>query len=179
MKAGITLKELLVDETEATYAITARLIQQVTDHDLSWKPATGHNWMTMGQLLMHCSSFSCGKAIQGFVRGDWGMAEEIESEKGIANQHVPPPSALPTVTSVEQALKLLAEDRNLALTCINEIKESELLTKKLTAPWGGPERSLFQHLLQMIAHLIQHKGQLFYYLKLKGHDLNTSDLWGV
>jgi uncharacterized damage-inducible protein DinB len=38
--------------------------------------------------------------------------------------------------------------------------------------------SLFEHLLRMIAHLAQHKGQLFYYLKLMGKEVNTSDLWG-
>jgi len=38
--------------------------------------------------------------------------------------------------------------------------------------------SLFEHLLHMIAHTSQHKGQLFYYLKLMGKEGNTSDLWG-
>jgi uncharacterized damage-inducible protein DinB len=49
----------------------------------------------------------------------------------------------------------------------------------LLAPWGGPGASLFQHLLHMVAHLAQHKGQLFYYLKLMGKDLKTGDLWGA
>ena len=31
----------------------------------------------------------------------------------------------------------------------------------------------------MIAHLAQHKGQLFYYLKLMGKDVKTDDLWGA
>ncbi|MGE5806101.1 MAG: DinB family protein, partial [Ignavibacteria bacterium] len=63
--------------------------------------------------------------------------------------------------------------------CIAETDEDEFLTKKIIAPWGGPEIFLFQHLLLMIAHLAQHKGQLFYYLKLMGKDVNTSDLWGT
>ncbi|MBZ5572905.1 MAG: hypothetical protein LAO09_13620 [Acidobacteriia bacterium] len=53
------------------------------------------------------------------------------------------------------------------------------MTKIFVAPWGGCEVSLFQHLLQMIAHLNQHKGQLFYYHKLIGKDVNTRDLWGA
>jgi uncharacterized damage-inducible protein DinB len=48
----------------------------------------------------------------------------------------------------------------------------------ICAPWGGPECTLFQHLLHMVDHLAQHKGQLFYYMKLMGKDVNTSDLWG-
>jgi hypothetical protein len=30
----------------------------------------------------------------------------------------------------------------------------------------------------MSVHLNQHKGQLFYYLKLMGEDVKTEDLWG-
>ena len=86
--------------------------------------------------------------------------------------------ALPGVESVEQALQLLEDDRRLTLDCIEESDETEILGNRFTAPWGGSAISLFQHLLMMIAHLAQHKGQLFYYLKLMGKDVNTADLWG-
>lgn len=179
MKTRITLMDVLLEEAEVTYAITEKLFRRVADSELSWKPTTGKNWMTVGQLLMHCASFGCGKAVQGFVKGDWGTPEGIKPEDLDAEQHVPPAAALPSVESVEQALELLANDRKLALQCIGEVEEAKLLAERLTAPWGGPEFSLFQHLLLMIAHLAQHKGQLFYYLKLMGKDLNTGDLWGV
>ncbi len=179
MKKSITLKNVLFEEAERIYTITENLFRRVTDSDLWWKPTTGKNWMTVGQLLMHCASFSCGKAIQGFVKGDWGMPEGVESMDLDDAQHVPPATVLPGVENVEQALELLANDRSLALRHIKDAKESELLTKRFTAPWGGSEVSLFQHLMLMIAHLAQHKGQLFYYLKLMGKDVNTSDLWGV
>ena len=175
----MTLKYILLEEAKTTYAITDKLFRRVTDGDLSWKPATGKNWMTMGQLLMHCASFGCGKAIQGFVKGDWGIPEGVELKDLNASQHVPPVTMLLSVDSVKQALELLANDRNLALRCIEETEKAKLLAEKITAPWGGPEASLFQHLLLMIAHLTQHKGQLFYFLKLMGNDINTSDLWGA
>jgi hypothetical protein len=175
----MTLTDVLLHEAEETYVITEKLFRRVVDGDLSWRPATGRNWMTVGQLLMHCASFGCGKAIRGFVKGDWGLPEGTRLEDLRAEHHVPPVAALPSVESVEQALQLLARDRDIALGCIAEAKEAELLTKVLAAPWGGHEVSLFQHLLQMIAHLGQHKGQLFYYLKLIGKDVNTSDLWGT
>jgi hypothetical protein len=31
----------------------------------------------------------------------------------------------------------------------------------------------------MVGHLAQHKGQLFYYLKLQGKPVNTAHLWGM
>jgi hypothetical protein len=175
----MTLKQVLLEEAEATYEITRKLFVKVVDSELSWRPTTGTNWMTVGQLLMHCASFGCGKAIRGFVKGDWPLPESGGPEDPDAARHVPPAATLPGVESVRQALGLLANDRVLTLCCISEADETEFLSKRLTAPWGGPELSLFQHLLLMIAHLAQHKGQLFYYLKLMGKDVNTSDLWGT
>jgi len=174
----MTLQQVLIEETETTYAVTRNLVRRVGDADLRWKPADGRTeWMTVGQLLMHCASFGCGKAVQGFVRGDWG-ASDGAADAG-ADAHVPPEAALPCVESVGQSLELLEADRVLALQCIAETREADLLARQITAPWGGPAIPLFQQLLHMIAHLAQHKGQLFYYLKLMGRDVGTSDLWGA
>ena len=173
------LKQVLIDEAESVYSITEQLIKRVADLELSWAPATGKNWMTVGQLLMHAASFGCGKAIQGFVTGDWGLPDATRIEDLDAGQHVPPADELPCVTSVDQALRLLADDKSLALRCLREAPDAELLGERFAAPWGGPELPLFHHLLRMIAHLAQHKGQLFYYLKLMGKDVATDDLWGA
>jgi uncharacterized damage-inducible protein DinB len=172
------LNDMLLREAEDTYLITGKLFRRVTDNELSWKPATGKNWMTIGQLMMHCASFGCGKAIQGFVKGDWGLPEGTRLEDLAAENHLPLAAELPSVESVEQAVRLLKDDRDLALSCIAEANDGELLGKTFPAPWGGPELPLFHHLLRMIAHLAQHKGQLFYYLKLMGKQVDTKDLWG-
>ena len=76
-------------------------------------------------------------------------------------------------------VRLIEADRRLAIACIQAAGEANLPGRSVLAPWGGPAISLFQQLLHMIVHLAQHKGQLFYYLKLMGRDVNTSDLWGV
>jgi len=133
--------------------------------------------MTMGQLLMHCANYGCGKAVQGFTTGDWGFPESAETDSESA-EHMPSAVMLPCVDTVEEALSLLEGDRELAKRCISETDDTEFLSKKIIAPWGGPETFLLQHLLLMIAHLSQHKGQLFYYLKLMGKDVSTTDLWG-
>jgi uncharacterized damage-inducible protein DinB len=176
---SITLKQVLYDQAKTTYKITEKLFQRVENRELSWKPSTGENWMTLSQLLMHCSSFGCGKAMQGFVKGDWGVPKESSSEEVVTSEHIPTLEALPGVESVEQALVLLADDMDLALQCIDEVEEEQLLNKRMPAPWDGPDLYLFQHLLLMIAHLAQHKGQLYYYLKLMGKIVNSGDLWGV
>jgi uncharacterized damage-inducible protein DinB len=168
----MTLTEMLLAEAEANYTIAERLFRRVANDELPWTPTAGRSWMTVGQLLMHCASYGCGKAIQGFVTGDWGATAEDER----VTDHVPPPAALPSVASVDEALALLAADRRLAVTCIRAAGEASLLGRAVGAPWGGPETPLLQQLLRTIAHLAQHKGQLFYYLKLMGRDVCTRDL---
>jgi uncharacterized damage-inducible protein DinB len=178
MDTPVTIKQILLEEAEKNYAITEKLFRKVENSMLDWKPPTGSNWMTVGQLLMHCSKYGSGMAVKGFVRGDWDLPELTETEDQNADQHFPPAEILPYVDSVEQALELLEEDRKLTLQCIEEVKDDDLLTKKPTAPWGGPPMTLYQYLLMMIAHLTLHKSQLFYYLKLMGKDVDTFDLWG-
>jgi len=170
----MTLTGVLLTEAETTYAITDHLFRLVTDDELAWTPPGGTGWMSLGQLLMHCADAGCGKAVQGFVTGDWGPGADPTEQ-----DHVPPAEALPSVTSVGQALELLAADRRLTMGCIQVAGEENLVGRDLAAPWGGPEIPLFRQLLHMVGHLTQHKGQLFYYLKLMGKDVHTSDLWGA
>jgi hypothetical protein len=125
MNTPMTLKQILDRDAESVYDTTRKLFGLVDDGDLAWKPTTGGNWMTVGQLLMHCANFGCGKAVQGFVTGDWGVPDGSGAEVSEADQHLP------------------------------------------------------QHLSFMIDHLAQHKGQLYYYLKLMGRDVGTGDLWGA
>ncbi|HSR16873.1 MAG TPA: DinB family protein [Ignavibacteriaceae bacterium] len=179
MEDRITLKEVLLEQIESAYNVTEKLFKKVDDSELMWKPPAGENWMTIGQLLMHCANYGCGKAVQGFTKGDWGFIESPESNDSESAAHIPSAEMLPSVNSIDEALSLLKGDWGLAQHCIAETDEDEFLTKKIIAPWGGPEIFLFQHLLLMIAHLAQHKGQLFYYLKLMGKDVNSDDLWGI
>ncbi len=177
MEKPITLKQVLLEETEKTYMVTEKLFRKVDDNELDWKPTTGKNWMTLGQLLMHCADGGCGKGLKGFIEGDWGPEggeEPVEEEDA---HQLPKSEDLLHVDNVNQAIKIVKEDKILALKCINDVEESDLLSKKLIAPWGVLEMSLFQHLLIMIAHLAQHKGQLFYYLKLMGKEVDSGDLW--
>lgn len=172
------LKDILLNEAENTYTITKNLFLLISDNELQWMPASGKNWMTVGQLMMHCASYGCGKAVKGFVKGDWGLPEGTKMEDLNEEDHIVSQTELAGVESVEEALKLLDEDRNLTIRCISEVDESELLNRSFIAPWGGLDLTLFQHLLLMVSHLNQHKGQLFYYLKLMGKNVSTKDLWG-
>ena len=170
--------QLLQTEIERTYTTTAGLLGKVDPEKLDWKPETGNNWMTVGQLLMHMSN-GCGAACKAFVTGDWGLPEGVKMEDLTPEEMLPPAEKMPKIDSVEETRKLLAEDRVLALQMVAQAGENDLANREMEAPWApGVKYALGRHLLQMVQHLDRHKSQLFYYLKLQGKSVNTADLWG-
>ena len=173
----MTLKELCQREIEDNYRITESLINLVEAEELDWEPGTGKNWLNMGQLLYHLTE-SCGKNFEGFITGKWDIPglgdnddESIEELLTGAAQH-------PHVTSIEEAKKLLEEDKQTALDNLAKVSEEELSSKMVQAPWESVKKPLGHQLLYMIDHLKQHKGQLYYYLKLQGKEVNSTHLWG-
>lgn len=169
--------DLLKSEIEPAYRVTESLLDLVDDDALDWKPAAGDNWMTTGQLLKHITD-ACGGAFRGFVTGDWGLPEGTDVSDLSPEDMLPPAEAMPTVESVAEAKTALDADRRLALEMLADIDEAKL-EKPVPAPWDPSEVPLGHRLLQMVEHLKQHKAQLFYYLKLQGKPVDTSDLWGV
>lgn len=166
--------EMLKTQVEETYSATEGLVKLVENTVLDWKPTTGSNWMTTGQLLKHITT-ACGACCKGFVTGDWGMLEKMSEEAML-----PSAERLPTVTSVEEARRALAADKKVALNMIAKAGEADLATKAATAPWNPKKaRPLGYWLLDMVAHLASHKSQLYYYLKLQGKPVHTGHLWGM
>lgn len=170
--------ELLKAEIYSTYATTEKLLAFVDEKALNWKPSTGSNWMTTGQLLMHLTQ-ACGAACRGFVTGDWGMPEGVDIHKIKPEEMLPPTEKLPSLESIAEAKRLIQEDQRLALEAVAACSEERLAREKAPAPWDPTEMVLGHRLLQMVDHLKQHKGQLFYYMKLQGKPVATGDLWGM
>lgn len=170
--------ELLRAETQSAYAVTERLLNLVDDNALEWRPSTGTNWMTTGQLLKHLTE-ACGVCFRGFVTGDWGQPGGMDISELPPEQHLPPAEKLPAVASVAEAKRLFSEDKKLALDMLAACDEERLAHQAAPAPWDATEMVLGHRLLQMVEHLKQHKGQLFYYLKLQGKTVSTCDLWGM
>lgn len=171
--------QLITSAMEETYTATDRLMDMLNDEDLGWKPATGSNWMTVGQLLEHLTT-ACGMCCKGFVTGDWGLPEGVDFKDLPEEEMMPTAEKMPTVESVAAARKSLAEDRNVGRAMVEKAGEDELASKMMSAPWEqGNERLLGKHMLSMVDHLSVHKAQLFYYLKLMGRPVDTKNLWGI
>jgi hypothetical protein len=165
--------KLLEGEIEGTYRATDGLMQLCEGLPLAWKPATGSNWMTTGQLLHHLTN-ACGQCCRGFVTGDWGMPKDAKPE-----DMTPPAEKMPSVASVAEARRLLADDKSVALRMVREVGEKDLDGKMVGAPWNPKPQPLGLQFLQMTQHLASHKSQLFYYLKLQGKPVHTGSLWGM
>jgi hypothetical protein len=164
--------QLLESQVESAYRAADGLMKLVDEGSLGWRPTGGTNWMTTGQLLEHMTS-ACGACCKGFVTGDWGMGDASVEDMA------PSSEKMPSAHSVKEARERLAADRKVALEMIRTSGEKDLTTKSVPAPWDPTPRVLGEHLLNMVQHLIQHKGQLFYYLKLQGKPVDTSHLYGM
>ena len=167
-------KQLLRSEIESTYQVADHLLELVDQDQLDWKPPIGNNWLTVGQLLLHITE-ACGSNIKGFVTGDWGEFEESIPENG--QTMLPPAISFPTATSIKEIKSLLQKDQVQTLALLEACEEQDLSNKLVSAPWDPRPKPLGQWFLHMIDHLKQHKGQLYYYLKLQGKPVDTTDLW--
>ena len=183
MTTKMSWTELLRTEIEGTYHAAFGLMEMVDEAQLGWRPATGENWMTTGQLLAHLAT-ACGACCRGFVTGDWGMpsgdGEACDTQAELSTEEMLPPAAkMPSVNSVGEARERLEADKRLALEMVAQAGEDGLASRMVAAPWNPQERPLGHQFLQMVMHLSQHKGQLFYYLKLQGRPVHTGHLWGM
>jgi len=168
--------DLINADIASSYNATYGLIKLCEDSKLNWKPATGDNWMTTGQLLEHIT-IACGFCMRGFVTGKW-CPDERSQEQMDAGEMLPPAEKLPTVKSVADALARLKEDEKLAYDMVKLAGESRLENEDVTAPWGT-QGKLGKMLYDMVCHLNSHQSQLFYYLKLQGKPVHTGTLWGM
>ena len=165
--------ELIRSQIEGAYHAASGLVKMVEPQMLGWKPPTGSNWMTVGQLIEHMT-IACGTCVRGFVTGEWGMPAGAEE-----GDMLPGAEKMPTAKSVGEVLEKLARDRELALEMVAKAGEKDLSGKKVPAPWDPTERLLGQQVLFMVEHLSTHKAQLFYYLKLLGKPVHTGHLYGM
>ena len=125
--------QFLKTEIETTYATTLKLVDNVDSASLDWKPLSGANWMTVGQLLKHLT-IACGAAMKGLVTGDWGLPKGVRMEDLPSDEVFPPAEKLPSVASVDDARTQLLDDEAVALKVIAEAGEEALAMKEVTAP---------------------------------------------
>ena len=176
----MNVSEILKKQVEETYRATLGLVDLVDADQLDWKPTTGDNWMTTGQLLHHLET-ACGALAGCFVTGDWSVLAQLEPPEAERDPETGmlPASAMQTCTDVAACRAAIEADRAKALAAIDEAGEERLVNEESTAPWSPTPRTLGYNLFECVQHLGSHKAQLFYYLKLQGKPVHTGSLWGM
>jgi hypothetical protein len=176
----MNISELLTKNVEDTYHATLGMLDLVDEDALDWAPATGENWMTMGQLLRHLEH-ACGLMAVCFVSGDWSVMAEFAADESKRDPETGllPASAMSPATSVADVRAAIEADKAKILGAIAEAGEERLVNEESVAPWNPSPRSLGYNLLESVQHLATHKSQLFYYLKLQGKPVHTGTLWGM
>ncbi|MGA1204071.1 MAG: DinB family protein [Planctomycetota bacterium] len=168
----------LTDRVKEVYGATRGLLAQVEETSLDWRPGTGENWMSMGQLLAHLET-ACGFCMRGFVTGDWSTPDGGDIAEMTEEEMLPSADRMPAASGVEAVLEALAADEALALAMIAEAGEGDLAARQVTAPWDPRPAPLGVQLHFCVVHLEQHKAQLFFYLKSLGVPVHTGSLYGM
>jgi len=160
----------LISYMEDVHRPSLAMIKMVPKDKLNWKPK-GKNFMTLGQMICHLSD-GPGPGMRGFITGDWGAEPMPEGE---GESMLPPAEKMPTCT-VEEAVQRLEESHASAKKLLSTLSEEDFKSRIVSAPWGakGP---LWRMLLEMVEHQINHKCQLFMYLKLLGLPVHTGTLY--
>jgi len=152
---------------------TETLMKMAPADKIDWKPAEG-NYFTLGQVLEHLST-DLGAEIKGFVTGDWGVELTPEGEFPPEMQVLPPAEKFPCCDP-QTALKQLDKSYRLSKETLAGLSEEDFRSKMVKAPWGV-EGPMWSMLLSALEHLINHKYQLFFYLKMLGLPVNTYTLY--
>lgn len=159
----MTPKEF-VGYAEAIYRPTAKLISLAPPDKLNWNPAPG-NYMTLGQLLHHLTT--CPGGFVAAVNNAFPPAESFQKfvEEDLRNTKTP-----------EIAGRELARGWEEARAALSGVSPADFQARMVTVPWGPP-MPLWRTCLAMAEHWVNHKYQLFFYLKLLGQPVNTMTLY--
>ena len=136
------------------------LLKMVPADKLDWKP--GENFMTLGQLICHLGD-GIGMELDMLINNSWPRMEDMG--KG----------PMPSCTG-QEALDKLEKDKATLKEVLAGVSEADFAEKIVKVPWGW-EGKLEKMSLDFREHFINHKMQLFTYLKLLGFPVNTETLY--
>jgi uncharacterized damage-inducible protein DinB len=143
-----------------------KLIGMVPADKLNWQP--GPTFMNLGQVICHLSD-GLGGGLEMLLGGKWPSMEEMEEGMKLEN--------LPSC-NLQEALDKLEKDKKVLRQVLDGLSEEDFTNKVVSVPWGwtGKMELMAVHFLE---HFMNHKMQLFTYLKLLGLPVNTQTLYGM
>jgi hypothetical protein len=148
----------------ASFRPAENMLKMIPSDKLDWKPAP--NFMSMGQLICHLCD-GIGTELRMAIDNSWPKPEEMSS--------LPELAKFPTCT-IEEALAKLEKDKTTLSDILSGVTEEDFANKIITVPWGW-KNNMERMALDFREHFVNHKMQLFTYLKLLGLPVNTETLY--
>jgi hypothetical protein len=144
------------------YKPAETMLKMVPPDKLDWKPSP--NFMSMGQLICHLGD-GIGTELRMLINNSWPKPEEMaEAMKQMA------------ACSVAEALAKLEKDKSTLRDVLAGVTEEDFANKIVSVPWGWKSK-MEKMALDFREHFVNHKMQLFTYLKLLGFPVNTETLY--
>ena len=154
-------KDEFYEYSLAAFRPAESLLKMVPADKLDWKP--GPTFMTLGQLICHLST-GIGTELKMLINNSWPKPEEMSAQ-----------GQMPSC-GIKEALANIEKDKITLREVLAGVTEKDFATKIVSTPWGF-QGNLEKMSLDFREHFVNHKMQLFTYLKLLGFAVNTETLY--
>ncbi len=144
---------------------TEHLFLNIPPDKLDWKPTESS--FTIGQQLTHLVG-ALEVYAHGITRGEWGFSSL--RERFLMNRRTP------SIT-VDEALMKLKENYSLFRTSLAALTEEEFNTVEIETPQLGGKAPRWRIGMLAIEHHLNHKTELYMYLKFLGVKVNSAHLY--
>lgn len=144
---------------------TEELFKIVPPDKMDWKPT--ENSFSVGQQMAHMAG-ALGVYARGITTGDWGFTSM--RERFLQNRRTPE-------LSVEEALKGLRENYEEFRRLVGSLSDEAFLREDVPSPQLGGTFPRWRVALLAVEHHLNHKAELFMYLKLLGVKVNSLHLY--
>jgi uncharacterized damage-inducible protein DinB len=159
------LKETIAAKIREQIQRSVHLISFVPEENLEWMPPIGGAW-SFGQLLGHLLDCMAGFCAVLYTAHPQRLAHFAALQSLPVNHSCRPAEALERIERYQSYL-----DEGFATLADAD------LARRLPTVFVPQGETVLTLLLGNLEHLINHKHQLFMYLKLSGIDVRTPDLY--
>lgn len=154
-----------VSYAEQMLAPTIPMFQLVPDDKIDWKLTEGS--FTCGQLMHHMGG-SLRFNANGIRNNDWALP---------SLRHIFLANRREQSSTVEEAVALYKETSHEFFETFRTMPEEEFRSAMVNTPQFGPQEK-WRYALFAVSHHLNHKAELFMYLKAMGIKVGSRELYG-
>lgn len=154
-----------VEYAEQMLRPTEALFRLVPADRTEWKPTPES--FTAGQLMLHMAQALRFNA-QGLKTNEWALPSLRHIL--LANRRI-------ETATVDRAVELYRENAEFLYDVFKTMPEEEFSRAQVDTPQFGPQEK-WRYALFTVAHHLNHKAELFMYLKMMGMPAGSRELYG-